>query len=180
MKVFASLAAAPLIASPAAVVSQAGTPGRQATPQDPAGRLAPVGDRQGLADKAASGNMFEIESGRLAVDKVQGQAVAEIARLMIADPMKAGEDMKAAAGQEGAAVPDRRARPEQEMLAALKASEDFRETCPADPVKGHDHTVALFESHIANGPDRAQRACASKTLPTLKDHQQKIHTVAST
>src|SRR5690349_2649834 len=60
---------------------------------------------QAFVDMAASSNMFEIESSKLALEKASTQPAKDFAQHMIDDHLKAGAEMKAAADAEGIKVP---------------------------------------------------------------------------
>src|SRR5262249_32388308 len=54
-------------------------------------------------------------------------------------------------------------------LGKLQGAE-FDRTFAADMVKDHKHEIAMFEHIAKNGKDKDVKACAEKTLPTLKEH----------
>lgn len=139
---------------------------------------AAVTDPADFAAKAASGNMFEIESSKLALQRSVDPKVAEFAQKMVDDHTSAGAAMATAATAAGVIPPTDMAAPEKAAMTDLKGTADFQPAYVAAQVKGHDDAVALFESFIANGPAGPLKDFAAKTLPTLKDHQSAIHAIA--
>lgn len=142
------------------------------------GRSAPVTDSLQFVQKAASANMFEIESSKLALQKAKDQDVKDFAQKMIDDHTRAGQALQAAAGKKGIAVPKQMAVAEQHRLDQLKSADDFQTLYIKDQLEGHDQTVSLFKSYLANGPDGPLRSFDRETLPRLEQHLKMIHKIA--
>jgi putative membrane protein len=177
MNLSAMLAAAVFVLTPAGALLAQGT---GTAPTDSAAQTAPVTQPQDFADKAASANMFEIESSKLALQAVEDADVKAFAQKMIEDHSAAGEKIKQAATDENVTVPTEMGQMEQAMLTDLKSmtGAEFQKAYVDDQVKGHDQAVALFQGYADGGPDGALKDFAAATLPTLQEHQSMIHKLA--
>jgi putative membrane protein len=96
---------------------------------------------------AAIGGMAEVEMGKLAAEKATDPRVKQFGQKMVDDHSKANDDLKTVATQR----------------AYVK-----------EMVKDHDEDVKEFHKQSQNGQDSAVRDFASKTLPTLQEHQRMI------
>lgn len=141
---------------------------------------APVVDAQQFADTAASSNMFEIESSQLALERSQNDEVIAFAELMIADHTAAGEEMTAAAEQDGVTPAAEMMEKHQTMLDDLTAAEDvqFDEAYIDAQVAAHEEAVALFEGYSTDGQEGALKTFATDTLPILEQHQEHVNGLA--
>lgn len=139
-----------------------------------------VTDPAAFAEKAASANMFEIESSELALDQATNDDVKAFAQHMIDDHTAAGEKMKAAAQTDGVTPPAAMAAKEQAELEKLQgaAGGDFDAAYLTAQVAAHDEAVALFESFSQGGQESALKSFAAETLPTLEEHQSAVHALA--
>lgn len=120
--------------------------------------------------KAASGGMFEVQSSKMATEKATKAECKAFAEKMITDHSKANDELKAAAGKAGIAVPSTLTPAHEKMLADLKAAGDFDAAYLTAQVKAHEEAVALFTAASASVKDPGLREFATKTLPTLKTH----------
>lgn len=142
---------------------------------------APVVDAQQFADTAASSNMFEIESSRLALERSQNDEITAFAELMIADHTAAGEEMAAAAEEDGVTPVAEMMEKHQTVLDDLAAAEDvqFDEAYIDAQAAAHDEAVALFEGYSTDGEEGALKAFAGETLPILVQHHAHITGLAT-
>ena len=140
--------------------------------QDPASVTKP----QQFVDMAASSNMFEIESSKLALDKASLQPTKDFAQHMIDDHSKAGEELKAAADAEGMKVPTTLDDKHQADLDNLAGStgDSFEQSYLAEQYAAHEEAVALFTSYSTNGAPGSLKDFAAKTLPTLQSHLEEV------
>jgi len=172
---FATLLIATL---PVAAVAQTTTTDTTTATESAATPMAPVTDATDFATKAASGNMFEIESSKLALARSVDAPVMEFAQKMVDDHSHAGDEMTKAATDAGIAPPTEMTATDKAKITDLTGAADFQAAYVAAQVKAHDDTVALFQSFIENGPDGPMKDFATKTLPTLQEHQAAIHKIA--
>lgn len=136
-----------------------------------------VPDKETFAQKAASSNMFEIQSSELALQETQDEDVRAFAQQMIEDHTLAGDKMKAAAETDGVKPPEAMLPEQQSQLDTLKSNEGeaFDQAYLDAQTAAHDEAVALFEQFSTEGEESALRDFAAETLPTLKKHQSEIH-----
>lgn len=139
-----------------------------------------VSDPAEFATKAAIGNMFELQSSALAQDSTQNADVLAFAQQMTTDHSQAAQDMLVAATAERVTPATELDEAHQAQFDGLKDAHDekFDAAYIDAQVKAHDEAVALFEGYATSGPDGALKDFAAKTLPTLKMHQEHIHTLA--
>jgi putative membrane protein len=137
-----------------------------------------VTDPAEFASMAASSNMFEIESSRLALDRTQNEDVRSFAQQMIDDHTAAGEKMKQAAQEAGVEVPSDMAEAEQDQFDDLRQADDFDEDYLDAQVEAHEKAVDLFEGFSENAEDGPLRSFAQETLPTLEDHLTRVEDLA--
>lgn len=125
--------------------------------------------------KASMSNLFEIESSKLAMERATDPKVKEFASRMVKDHTKAGEDLKAALAESGLNIQPTMALNDKyrEKLEEIREEDgdDFDEEYVEIQEKAHDRTVRLFEKYAEKGDNEALRQFASKTLPTLKQHE---------
>ena len=135
---------------------------------DPA--KASAGD-QTFAQKAAMGGMAEVEAGKIALQKSSNDKVKAFAQRLVTDHTKAGEELKAAASQEGITVPAALDAEQEAALNHLKglSGDQFDAAFKEHMVKDHKKDIAMFEKESASGQTALDKF-AAKTLPTLKEH----------
>lgn len=140
-------------------------------------------DTQTFTRQVASSNAFEIESSRVALEKLSDGPLKAFAEQMIADHTKAGEEFKAALEQAGQAAPPLELAPKHAaMLELLKAAEggDVAMLYTDMQFGAHKEAVALFMTFAKTGDDPAVRQFATKTLPTLEMHLMHIRQMVET
>ncbi|WMT92816.1 DUF4142 domain-containing protein [Pelagibacterium sp. H642] len=163
-----ALAAVPLMAT--TVLAQQG---QQDSPP-------PIVDPQQFADSAASSNTFEIESSELAINTSQNEEVVAFAEQMVTDHTAAGEQMMAAAEEDGITPASEMEELHQTQIEELSAlqGEEFDQAYIAAQVAAHRSAVALFESFSTDGQESALKSFAAETLPTLEQHLEHITQMA--
>jgi len=173
----ASLAALPLTAQTPPTTKPAGQG------EKPAGHSAkPAGDaasgKLSAADakfvhEAAIGGMAEVSLGKLAAEKATNPDVKQFGQRMVDDHSKANDELKTYASQKGVTLPadvDSAHKATEARLSKL-SGEAFDKAFMADMVKDHDKDVAAFKHASTAANDADLKAWASKTLPTLQEHQ---------
>ena len=133
--------------------------------------------------KASEGNMFEIESSKLALIKTSAKDVKSFAEMMVTDHTQVGDQFKKAlaASGSGLAPADKLDSDHQETFNSLKAAAPavFDSLYIQAQGKAHDDAVSLFASYAENGDDAALKKFASDELPVLKKHQGKVHALST-
>jgi putative membrane protein len=139
----------------------------------------PMDDKQFLT-KAAEGNLAEVKLGELAQKQASADDVKRFAQRMIDDHSKALDELKPIAQNKGVTVPTELKGEEKEhydKLAKLQGKE-FDQAYIRDMIRDHDKDIREFKREVQNGKDLEIQAWASKTLPTLQEHDRMIERVA--
>ena len=135
----------------------------------------PVTDAEFVVIAASSG-MYEVESSKMAKERAASEAVKKFADHMITDHTKANKELTAAAKKAGLGLPVQMLDSDIRQLNALrgKTGAEFDRLYIMQQVQAHDDAVALFETESKNAKAAEIKDFATKTLPTLKEHQTHI------
>lgn len=139
-----------------------------------------VTDPAEFAAMAAVSNLFELQSSKLAKERATSEEVRAFADQMITDHTAAGQEMATAAAGEGVPPPtelDQRHQAIMDELSGLEG-EAFDAAYIKAQAQAHDEAVALFEGYSTDGTEGPLKQFAAKTLPTLQEHQEHVHTLA--
>jgi len=144
------------------------------SPQTPAASATAKTDASDFVNNAAKGNMFEIQSSQLALQKSQEARIRDFAQKMVHDHTQAGDKMKAATKDQ--TVPTSLDQEHAQMLQQLQqaSGSGFNRSYVQMQFDGHQKTVALFEQYAENGDHAQLKEFAQQTLPTLREHFQMI------
>ncbi|WP_262029936.1 DUF4142 domain-containing protein [Microvirga sp. Mcv34] len=158
-----------LLTASALALSVAGCMTPMATAPAPA-PIAVTGAAE-FVPTAASSNLFEIQSSRVALQRSRNPEVRRFAQQMIRDHNAASRRMTAVVRRAGLPMPPPAMNAKhQQMLATVQSAPDFDAAYINAQLMAHQEAVALFTSYSSNGdvPQLAQFAGA--TLPTLEMH----------
>lgn len=127
---------------------------------------------QDFVTEAASSDIFEIASSKLALDR--SDAPTKIfAQQMIDDHTKTSSELKDALTEYkiNVTLPTMTAT-QQEKLSSLEKlqGEDFTKQYHSDQVDAHKNAVDLFERYSKGGDQPDIKSWAATTLPTLQHH----------
>jgi len=129
---------------------------------------------QDFAKKVAISDMFEIQSGQLAVDKAQNEDVQSFGQEMVDAHTETSEDLRQLVKDENINVelPTQLDQDHQAKLDQLKKSpgNKFDHTYVSQQVQAHQTAVKLFENYSKNGDQEELKEWADDTLPTLQKH----------
>jgi len=131
---------------------------------------------QAFADRAASSNMFEIRTSELALQRGRSEAVRAFAEKMIADHAAAGDQMTAAATEDGITPAAQLMPDHQEQLDRLSTLDatDFDAAYLGAQLAAHTEAVTLFEGFSDQGEDGALKGFATELLPKLREHLEEV------
>jgi putative membrane protein len=137
--------------------------------------------KQPLTDKefvlrAAQGGMTEVELGKVVSDKASSGQVKDFGARMVKDHSQANDELKDLAQKKGIALAstlDEHHQAQVDRLSKLSGPA-FDQAYVKNQVRAHDMTVRLFKEEAQSGQDPDIKAFASKTLPTLEDHDRMI------
>jgi putative membrane protein len=138
---------------------------------------APVSPTATFVAQAAFGNMFEIESSKLALERSKAAPVKAFAQRMVDDHSAAAVKFKEAVLEAKLAMPpDKLDARHQAVLSELagKQGDDFDKAYIEAQYKAHVETVELFKGYGQAGEDTRMRAFAAELLPKLEAHLQHV------
>jgi putative membrane protein len=139
-------------------------------------RMENMANDKAFVMNAAIGGMAEVEMGKLAAQKATDERVKQFGQKMVDDHGKANEDLKNVASAQKIDIPvslDSKHQATIDRLSKLSGSA-FDRAYVREMVTDHNQDVKEFQKESQNGQDSAVRAFASKTLPTLQEHQRMI------
>ncbi len=127
---------------------------------------------QDFVTRAASSNMFEIQSSEMALDQSQNAAVQQFAQQMITDHTAVGQQMRSLAENAQLQLPAQPMGEPAQLLARVQAAEGvaFDPTYIDAQIAGHEATIELFQTYAQTGDNDALTAFAETTLPALMQH----------
>lgn len=131
--------------------------------------------------KAAAGDMFEIEAGKIALERSTNAEVKAFARMMVAGHTRTTADLKAAIAAAGltlappATLPDDKAA----ALADLRGVDatGFDRAYMNGQIDAHQATLNLVSRYAQDGDTPQIKAAAAGMLPTLQEHLDKARTL---
>jgi putative membrane protein len=133
--------------------------------------LSEVGE---FAKKAAIGDMFEIESSKLAASKSANADVKQFAQDMVTAHTKTTATVKSLATQENitAELPKEMDRTHAKMLSDLKSLSGarFDRKYVELQVAAHKEAASTFDSYAMKGQNAAFKKFAADTAPVIKTH----------
>lgn len=134
-----------------------------------------------FVERAARDGVAEVELGKLAATKGMHPDVKQFGQRMVDDHSKANNELKSLASAKGITVP---ADPGPEHKATMEkitrlSGADFDRAYMQAMVGDHDHAVNTFRGFSENGDDPELKQWATKTLPTLQEHERMAKTTAA-
>jgi predicted outer membrane protein/sporulation protein YlmC with PRC-barrel domain len=135
-----------------------------------------------FVQKASVSNQFEIQSSNLALDQAQSSEVQDFAQQMIDDHTKAGDNLQQAieSAQADLQAPDTLDQRHKQQMDRLQSAQgaEFDGQYVQMQVQAHEQAVQLFSSYAESGDSAELQQFAQDTLPTLKDHLQRIREIS--
>jgi putative membrane protein len=129
----------------------------------------------GFVTAAATSDMFEIQSAKLAEQKSTDPAVKKFAARMIKDHTASSNKLKALLAKGGinaTLLTDLDARRKGMLDNLSKAGPaDFDKMYVHQQVDAHDEAVTLLKGFIDHGDNDALKGFAQSILPTVQEHQ---------
>jgi putative membrane protein len=128
-----------------------------------------------FVQEAATSDMFEIESSKLALERGDA-ATKAFAQQMVTDHEKTSSELKAliSGGKVQAQLPAAMTSAQQDMLDKLKGlkGDDFIKQYHSDQESAHEDAVDLFKRYGEGGDNAELKAWAASTRPALEHHLQ--------
>ncbi len=129
---------------------------------------------QDFVTEAGVSDMFEIQSSKLALQKVSDDTIKTFANRMITDHGKTSAEVESLvdSGKVKAKPPQVLDSSHQSLLDKLKSlsGADFKKQYLDDQVQGHKDAVDLFKRYAKGGENADLKAFAQNTLPTIEHH----------
>jgi putative membrane protein len=123
--------------------------------------------------EVAVGDMFEIESSKLAEQKGNAQEKT-FAQQMVTDHTKTSSELKVLVsdGKVQATLPPALDSSHQSKLDKLKnaSGKDFSSDYDSYQISAHEDAISLFDRYAKGGDNAALKDWADKTLPALRHH----------
>jgi putative membrane protein len=136
----------------------------------------------GFIQSAADAGLAEVQLGKLAQERAANQSVVAFARRMVDDHSRANDELKRLAAKKGITLPSRpdatheAARDRLAKLSGPAFDRAYMEMMTTD----HNQAVEDFRHASRSNPDADVRAFASRTLPTLEEHQTEARRIQKT
>lgn len=122
---------------------------------------------------AASSDMFEIESSRLAMQMSRSPLVRQFAQRMIADHTRMSQDMISMAQNMGLPMPPMQMMPRHaEMMQRLASATpvDFDMAYRREQIMAHEEALMLHRTFADRGDNASLRAMAGRAVPMVEMH----------
>jgi putative membrane protein len=127
---------------------------------------------------AAMADMYEIEAGKIAVQRAKDPKVKAFGQMMIKDHTASSDKMKATLANAGVAVTPPAALDERRkgMLDNLKAAgdADFDLAYLHQQLAAHTEALTLHKEYSTAGDNAALKAVAAATVPVVEMHLSQI------
>lgn len=123
---------------------------------------------------AASSDLYEIQSSRLALQRTQVPMLRMHAEMMIRDHTNTTAQLKAAAASAGLGVPVQMVPMHAQMLNELSRSANFDATYRAQQISSHRQALALHENYARRGDVPQLRGVAAAAVPVVRGHLDHI------
>ena len=131
----------------------------------------------GFVGGAANGDMYEIASSQLALQKAQSPELKKFAQRMIDEHTMTSAEMKKVVGSmPDVTIPTAMDERRQGMVDNLKQApaNNFDQVYIAQQTASHQENVELHQTYAENGDNPALKALAAKHLPMITQHLQQI------
>ncbi|MEH3087073.1 MAG: DUF4142 domain-containing protein [Xylophilus ampelinus] len=131
---------------------------------------------------AASGDLLEIRTSELALQRTQSAPVRAFAQLMTQDHPRLSQALMAAARSGGLTPPPPALLPRHaEMLRALQAAPAAQSDAAylRLQVAAHEEALALHRGYASSGDNAALRAAAASAVPVVQGHLQHAQGLAA-
>lgn len=119
---------------------------------------------------AASSDLYEIESSRLALQRSRDPMVRMHAEMMIRDHTNTSNQLRTAAASAGLGVPSQMLPMHLAMLDALSRSGDFNLVYRQQQATSHQQALALMGNYARRGDVPQLRGVAAAAVPVVRGH----------
>lgn len=144
---------------------------------NPAATIPTPADEASAPDfvtKAATGDLFEIESSKIALERTKNPEVKAFARMMIEAHTGTTKGLNDAIAGSGLAITPPTTLPQDktDALADLRSAkpEDFDKKYMDAQVDGHQAALDLMARYARDGGNASLKAAATATAPVVQQH----------
>ncbi len=143
------------------------------------GAMAMPTDAAGFANAAAAVDMYEIESGKMALATSTSKDIKDFGNHLITDHTKSTADLKTAAGGANVTVMPALDAEKQGMLDQLKAASgaEFDRMFLDQQKMAHQKALLLLQNYSMSGDNAALKAFAAKGVPVIQGHIDHLGTI---
>lgn len=131
--------------------------------------------------QAAVGDLTEIRTSRLALQKSESQRVRQFAQMMIDDHQKVSRGLQRLAGRKDVDLPKELDNAHQTLvdnLAGTSTGRDFDRAYMRGQITAHQETISNYEDASEKAKDSDVRSFAKEQLPTLREHLRMAQNIA--
>ncbi|MDO9487416.1 MAG: DUF4142 domain-containing protein [Sphingomonadaceae bacterium] len=131
-----------------------------------------TGTAAGYAAAAAQGDMYEVEAGRIALERSNSPEIKQFAQTMVDSHSATTAELRTALATAGLAVTPALDPRHQALLDALRAASPLEfDTAYLDQQSVvHGEALRLHRSYAESGDNSVVRAFAAKTAPVVQAH----------
>ncbi len=127
---------------------------------------------QGFVTAAATSDMYEVEAGKIALQRTHSAKIKHFAQMMIDAHTKTTAELKAALGNASVTIPAHLDDRRQGMIDNLRGATDadFDVRYLNQQTNAHQEAAILMRGYAKDGDNAAVRKFAAKTLPAVEKH----------
>jgi putative membrane protein len=134
--------------------------------------------------KVAMSDMYEVQAGKLAIEKGRSEAVKQFGQQMADAHTKTTEELVGIVKSKNIKVdlPTSLDSKHQKLVDELKnaSAEDFDKIYAKQQVDAHEEAAATFKDYASHGDESDVKKFAQKTLPTIEHHLESAKKLPST
>lgn len=129
---------------------------------------------QQFVSKAAMGDLYEIQSSRMALEKSLGPDFQSFAQRMMDDHTKLSEKLITLTKDMNIQMPSQLDSRHNSMIEQLKAASgpQFANMYQAQQIDAHKEAIQLYQQYSQQGDHTELQQFAESTIPTLQEHLQ--------
>lgn len=130
-------------------------------------------DTRQFVQKATIGDMYEIQSSRIVLDKLQNKEFQDFARRIVDDHTKSSNELKSIVqGMRELQLPMQLDDKHKRMVEQLQSATgtDVARQYKAHQTQAHQDAVKLYQDYARQGDNTRLKQFAESTLPKLQEH----------
>jgi putative membrane protein len=141
-------------------------------------------DVNGYVEKAATADMFEVQSSQMALEKTKDPSLRKFAEHMVNDHTKSSHKLQDTLKAANIAVtpPAKLDQAHQDQLAQLRSAsgDQFDRQYRDMQLQGHQEALKLHSDYSKNGGNEALKRFATETAPVVQQHLNEIQALNKT